>query len=325
MWNNVHGLTYTYFTRFPHYKNLNRGVSIMEENREYVIVTDSCGDMDKRYYTVNNVEVVGLSYTIDHQKFTQCSEREMDTKSFYDRMKKGSMPTTDPLSYEEVTKKMEKLVDKGYDIFFLSFSGGLSASYQTTQIAAEDIMAKHPGSVIRVVDSTCATNGQGLLLHLCVKKKAAGVPIDELVKYAERTKGHIVHLVAVEDLNHLHRGGRLSKASAVIGSILNVKPLITVDDSGRIINYGKASGKKKAHETIVKHMKQKYIPGENEEVFIGHGECLADAEEVGRMILSEMPDVKRIRYITVGPVIGSHTGSGGIVLAFIGNNRDAVK
>ncbi|MBQ7784262.1 MAG: DegV family protein [Oscillospiraceae bacterium] len=291
------------------------------ENREYVIVTDSTADMDPQYYSVNNVEVLGLHYTIDHQQFTQCSSKDMDTKSFYDRVRRGSMPETTPISYEDATNCLEKLVSKGYDVFFLSFSGGLSASFQNTQIAAEDIMAKHPEATIKVVDSICATNGQGLLLHMCVKKKNTGISLDELVKFAERTKHHLVHLVVVDSLHHLHRGGRLSKASAIIGSILHVKPLICVDDNGKLVNYGKASGRKKAIAALAEHMKAKYIVDENEEIFIGHGDCLEDAETLGNLILSKMPDVKRIRYIKVGPVIGAHAGADGLVLAFVGKNR----
>ena len=292
------------------------------EPRDYVIVTDSCCDMDKQYFTVNGVEVLGLKYIVDHQTYVQYAPKEMDNKDFFARMRKGSMPTTEPLAYEDAVNFLESLVKKDLNVFFLAFSGGLSATYQTVQIAAEDIMAKYPGSVIKVIDSISATNGQGLLLHMCVKKKASGVPLPELVKFVERTKHHIVHLVAVEDLNHLHRGGRLSKASAIIGTILNVKPLICVDDTGRLVNYGKGKGRKKTHEVLVEHMKMKYLPGENEEIFIGHGDCLEDAEYVGGLVLRAMPDIKRIIYIKVCPVIGSHTGADGIVLSFLGRDRN---
>ncbi len=291
------------------------------ENREYVILTDSTCDMDNHYYTVNNVEVIGLHYTIDHQNYIQCSNKDMDTKSFYDRVRRGSMPETTPLTYEEATNALEKFAKEGTDVFFLTFSGGLSSSYQNVQIAAEDLMSKYPEWSIKVVDSLSATCGQGLLLHLCIKKRNAGASIDELVKYAERMRSHVVHLFTVDDLNHLHRGGRLSKMSAIMGSILHVKPMLYVDDNGKLGTYAKAKGRKKALEMLAENMKATYLPEENEEIFISHSDSAEDAEYLGSVIIKLMPDVKRIRYLKLGPVIGAHAGADTVVVAFIGKNR----
>ena len=295
------------------------------ENREFIIVTDSTADMDTHYYEVNNIEVIGLHYIIDKQSYTQCTKRDLDTKSFYDRVRRGSMPKTNPLSYEDVAGALEKIAIAGKDVFFLCFSSGLSASYQNAMIAAEDIMAKYPDCTIKVVDSLCACGGEGLLLHLCVKKLKTGVTLDELVSYAERMKQYIVHLITVDDLNHLHRGGRLSKASAIVGSIFSVKPLICVDSTGRLASYAKVNGRKKSLETLAQHMKEKYLPGENEEVFILDSDCPEDAEALGSMILRLMPDVKRIRYGKIGAVIGAHTGADTVALFFVGKNRNPVE
>ncbi|MBQ2823902.1 MAG: DegV family protein [Oscillospiraceae bacterium] len=295
------------------------------ENREYVIVTDSTTDMDPQYYDVNNIKIVSLHYTIGSKTYTQYAHDDLTTENFYSKIRDGVMPKSTPITYEDVTNTLEKIVNDGKDVFFLAFSSALSQSYQTAQIAAEDIMTKHPECTIKVVDSTCASGGEGLLLHLCVKKRNSGVSLEELEKYAERMKGHIVHLFTVDNLNHLHRGGRLSKLSAVMGTILSVKPLLHVENRGSLASYDKIKGRKKSLETMADHMKQKYLPGENEEIFIFDADCSEDAEYLGNCVMNLMPDVKRIRYGHIGAVIGSHTGAGAILLTFVGKNRNPIE
>ncbi len=295
------------------------------EKREYVIVTDSTADMDLQYYDVNDINVISLHYNIDNRTYTQYTRDDLSSENFYAKIRNGAMPKSSPITYEDATNTLEKLVLDGKDVFFLAFSSVLSKSYQTVQIAAEDIMAKHPGSTIKVVDSTCASGGEGFLLHLCVKKRNAGLSLDELVDYAERMKGYIVHLFTVDNLNHLHRGGRLSKVAAVVGTILSLKPLLCVDSRGALSSYDKIKGRKKSLETMAEHMKQKYLFGENEEIFIFDADCSEDAEYLGNEVMKRMPDVKRIRYGHIGAVIGSHTGPGAILLVFIGKNRNPVE
>ncbi len=295
------------------------------ENREYVIVTDSTTDMDPQYYDVNNVKVLSLHYTIGSKTYTQFAHDDLTHENFYSRVRDGVLPKSSPVTYEDATTVLEKLVTEGKDVFFIAFSAALSQSYQTVQIAAEDIMAKHPGSVIKVVDSTCASGGEGLLLHLCIKKRNSGASLEELEKYAERMKNHVVHLFTVDNLNHLHRGGRLSKISAVVGTILSMKPLLYVDNRGALASYDKIKGRKKSLETMAEHMKQKYLPGENEEIFIFDADCSEDAEYLGNEVMKLMPDVKRIRYGHIGAVIGSHTGAGALLVTFVGKNRNPVE
>ncbi len=293
--------------------------------RDYVIVTDSCADMDENYYNMNGIKVIGLHYTIGIKTYTQGSSDDLTVEKFYDRVRSGVLPKSSPVTYEDALELMEEIAADGKDIFFLCFSSELSTTYQTCQIAAQDVMAKYSDCTIKVIDSLCASGGQGLLLHLCVKKKNAGTSIEELEKYAERMKGHVVHVFTVDNLNHLQRGGRLSKFSAVMGTLLSIKPLLFVDAKGGLAAYAKIKGRKKALETMAEHMKEKYLPGENEEIFISDADCLEDAQYLGKVVMQMMPDVKRIRYGKVGAVIGSHAGADTIAMFYIGKSRTPVE
>ncbi|MBQ8780601.1 MAG: DegV family protein [Oscillospiraceae bacterium] len=295
------------------------------DKREYVIVTDSTCDMGEQYYEVNGITVIGLHYTIGSRTYTQGAHDELSITHFYERIRDGIVPKTSPVEYDDALPVLDKIAQEGKDIFYLAFSSAMGASYQNAQIAAEDVMAKYPECTIKVVDSLTAAGGEGLLLHLCVKKKTAGASLDDLVNYAERMKSHIVGLFTVDNLHHLQRGGRLSKFSAVVGSIMHVKPLLHVDASGGLSNYAKVKGRKKSLETLAEHMNTKYLPGENDEVFIIDADNSADAEFLGNLVTRKMPDVKRIRYCKIGPVIGAHTGADTIGIFFIGKNRNPIE
>ena len=196
-------------------------------NREYVIVSDTTTDMGKEYYTENNISLLYFHYIMDDEEHIQYTESDLGVKEFYDRVRAGSMPKTSQVAYEEVFNLFERIAKHGMDIFCLSFSGALSGSCQTICMAANDIMGKYPECTVKVVDSISACGGEGLLLDYCVKRRNQGADLDELVEYAEVIKYNTINLFTVIDLNHLHRGGRLSKASAVFGTMLGIKPVFT--------------------------------------------------------------------------------------------------
>ena len=293
-------------------------------NKDYIIVTDSTTDMGMEYYKENNIPLIRLHYIVDDKEYVQYADDAPDIKTFYDMIRAGSMPKTSQASYEDLFNLFEEIVKEGKDVFYLSFSSGLSGSYHTSTIAANDIMDKYKGRRVACVDSVAACGGEGLLLHMCVKKYNEGCTLDELVQYAEATKKNIGHFVVADDLNHLHRGGRVSKVSAVVGGMLGIKPLIHVNDEGKLIPYGKARGRKQAIEAIAKQMQKKYLPGKNDEIFINDADCRADAEYLGGLVRRMMPDVKKIRYGDIGTVIGSHTGPGTLALFFVASNKAPV-
>lgn len=295
------------------------------ENRDYVIVTDTTVDLGVEYFKENNIPYVALHYIMDDKEYIQYAEDSIDIKTFYDKIRNGSMPKTSQASYEDLFNIFEGIVKEGKDVFYLSFSAALSGSYHTSTIAANDIMEKYPGRKVKCIDSAAACGGEGLLLDMCVRKYNDGYSLDKLVSYAEETKNKIAHFVVADDLNHLHRGGRVSKVSAVVGGMLGIKPLIHVNDEGKLIPYGKVRGRKAAIESIGNQMKKKYIPGANEEIFINHADCLEDAEYLGNYVKKLMPDVKRVRYGDIGAVIGSHTGAGTLAIFFVAENKAPVE
>ena len=295
------------------------------EKREYVIATDSTTDMGADYYKDNNVRFIGMHYTIDDDEFIQYSDKDMEIKTFYDKVRGGSMPKTSQVSYEDLFNLFEEIVTGGKDVFYLSFSGALSGSYQTSTLAAKDIMEKYPECTVKVVDSISACGGEGFLLDHIVKRRDQGADLEELVEYAEVIKFNTIHLFTVMDLNHLHRGGRLSKASAVFGTMLGIKPVLYFNDKGQLLPYSKVRGRKQSLDAMAKQMKEKYIPGENEEIFIHDADAKEDAEYLGKLIMKMMPDVKKVRYGHIGAVIGAHAGPSTIALFFIGKNREPVE
>ncbi len=294
------------------------------EKRDYVIVTDSTTDMGAQYYEENNVRYIGMHYTMDDEEYVQYSDKDMDIKAFYDKVRAGSMPKTSQVAYEAAYNLFEEIVKEGKDIFYLSFSGALSGSYQTLTLVAKDIMEKYPESIVKVIDSISACGGEGYLLHHCIKRRDQGADLDELAEYAEVIKYNTIHLFTVMDLNHLHRGGRLSKASAVFGTMLGIKPVLYFNDKGQLLPYAKVRGRKQSLDAMAKQMKEKYKVGENEEIFIHDADSREDAEYLGKLIMKMMPDVKKVRYGHIGAVIGAHAGPSTIALFFIGKDREPV-
>ena len=295
------------------------------EKRQYVIITDTTTDMGIEYYKENNVQLLYFHYTMDDEEHVQYMESDLSVKEFYDRVRAGSMPKTSQVAYEDAFNLFESIVKEDKDIFYLSFSGALSGSYQTITRAANDVMEKYPDSIVKVVDSVSACGGEGLLLDYCVKRRDQGAELDELVEYAEVLKYNTIHLFTVMDLNHLHRGGRLSKASAVFGTMLGIKPVLYFNDKGQLLPYSKVRGRKQSLDAMAKQMKEKYKPGENEEIFINDGDAREDAEYLGKLIMKMMPDVKKVRYGNIGAVIGAHSGPGTVALFFIGKDREPVE
>ena len=211
------------------------------------------------YYKENNIPYVALHYIMDDKEYVQYADDGIDIKTFYDKIRNGSMPKTSQASYEDLFNIFEEIVKEGKDIFYLSFSSALSGSYHTSTIVANDIMEKYPDRKVKCIDSAAACGGEGLLLDMCIRKYNDGYSLDKLVSYTEETKNKIAHFVVADDLNHLHRGGRVSKVSAVVGGMLGIKPLIHVNDEGKLIPYGKVRGRKAAIESIGNQMKKKYI------------------------------------------------------------------
>ena len=287
---------------------------------EYVITTDNNADLPDEYYQDHEVGCTYLSYNIDGQAYTH--ETFLPVEEFYQKMREGSMPTTAQVNPEQARELFEPILKQGKDILHIAFSSGLSGTYNSVKLAAEELLEEYPGRTIRVIDSLCASLGQGLLVHEAVLRREQGVSLEENAQWVENHKKNIVHMFTVDDLFHLHRGGRVSKATAVVGSMLNLKPVLHVDDEGKLVAIGKVRGRKKSLLALVDGMKEKIgsYADNCDTVFISHGDCEEEARFVEKKV-KEIYDINTVIINHVGPVIGAHSGPGTMALFFLGDQR----
>lgn len=289
--------------------------------RDYVLMTDSCCDLSAPLAQELGILVLPLSLELSGQTYHNYLDgREIGFSQFYDRIRAGETATTSAVSVGAFEEAMRPVLESGKDILCLSFSSALSTTYQSAVIAAGEMAESFPEARIHVVDTLSASLGQGLLVHLCAKQKQAGLDIDALRDYAKQTKGRVCHWFTVDDLNHLKRGGRVSATAALFGTMLSIKPVLHVDDQGRLIPVSKARGRRASLTALVERMEQTAVDPETQTVFISHGDCLEDAQFVADEIRRRF-GTEDIRINFVGPVIGNHSGPGTMALFFLGTER----
>ncbi len=288
--------------------------------RDFIIITDSCCDLPAPAVEELGVTVLPLTVLIGENSYKNYPDgREIGFHEFYEIVRGGAMPTTSAVSVGDMEDAMRSILAQGTDILYIGFSSALSTTYQSACIAAEELKGEFPEADIRIVDSLAASLGQGMLVYLCARQKAAGKTLAEVAAYAEETKLHIAHWFTVDDLNHLKRGGRVSATTALVGTMLAIKPILHVDNEGRLINVGKTRGRKASLKAVVDEM-EKTLMDHDGPVFISHGDCVEDARTVAEDIKARFGmETQIINH--VGPVIGAHTGAGVIALFFLGKER----
>ncbi len=285
---------------------------------DYIIFTDSTCDLEPEYADTLDVSVIALEFTYDGKSY--CDGTGMSYKDFYNLLREKKSVTTSQINTGTFIEKFEPYLKEGHDILYIAFSSGLSGTFASAQIAREELLKSYPERKLIVVDSLCASMGEGLLVYYAAQKKREGLSIDELAAWLEAHKLNICHWFTVDDLFHLKRGGRVSAASAVLGTMLGVKPVMHVDNAGKLILMEKARGRKAALNSLVEHMKATATVTENDAVFISHGDAIEDANFVKDLVLNAFP-VKEVRINYVGSVIGSHSGPGTLALFFLGKAR----
>lgn len=289
--------------------------------RDYVILTDSCCDLSEEMAAELGVEVLPLSLQMGDRTYRNYLDgREIGFHEFYERIRSGELATTSAVNVGEFEEKMREILKTGKDILSISFSSALSTTYQSSVIAAGELKDEFPDAKILTVDSLCASLGQGLFVYLCAQEQKKGKTIDEVKAFAEETKGRVCHWFTVDDLNHLKRGGRINAATALFGTMLAIKPVMHMDNEGRLIPVSKTRGRKASLLALVDQMEKLAIAPGTQTVFISHGDCLADAEFVADEIRRRF-GTQDIRINYVGPVIGSHTGCGVVSIFFVGTER----
>ena len=289
--------------------------------RTYKIITDSTCDLPSTVIKELDVHVIPMEYILDGVSHFQDLEDEGEkTASFYGSQREGKVSSTSMINTARFMGVFEPYLKAGQDILHVSFSSALSGSYNASRMAAEELKELYPERQILVLDSIAASIGQGLLVYHAVLKKRQGLSLEELYEWLEENKKKICHWFTVEDLMHLKRGGRISALSANIGTALNIKPILSVNMEGKLVNLGKVMGRKKSLSELIVKMKSCAGTADNQVVIIGHGDSLKDAEFLSTKLKNEL-HVKEVIMTQIGPIIGSHTGPGMIGLTFVGERE----
>ena len=289
--------------------------------REYIIMTDSSCDLPLEIVNDLEISVLPLSLVIDDKKYyNYLDERDITFSEFYKLMRNKKTSKTSAVNPSDFVNEMEKFLKQGKDILYLGFSSGLSCTYNNANTAADQLLKIYPDRKIYTVDTLCASLGQGLLVYLTAMEKQKGKSIEELRDFAENIKLKVCHWFTVEDLYHLKRGGRISSSTAVIGSMLGIKPILHVDNMGKLINVGKVRGRKASINELFNKVKENAIIPSQHTVFISHGDCLDDDNYLADLLKKEL-NVKEVIINYVGPVIGTHSGPGTMAIFFLGNKR----
>jgi len=287
----------------------------------FVIITDSACDLPAHLVEELDIRVVPLAFILeDKTYFNYPDNRDMSPEDFYARLADGSMPTTNAVNVGQATEAMEAELKQGKDVLVLGFSSALSTTFNSFQIAADDLKEQYPQRKIYAVDTLCASLGQGMLIYQAAQLRRAGKSIDEVRDWAEDNKLAQAHWFTVNDLFHLKRGGRVSAATAVLGTMLQIKPVLHMNGEGKLESVDKARGRKAALNELVEKVAQTAVEPEKQTMFISHSACLEDAQYVADQIKARF-GTPEVIINDIGPVIGAHTGLGCVALFFTGTNR----
>lgn len=276
--------------------------------------------MPESYFSEHDVDVIRFGFMMDGTSYSGEEGAEIDTHEFYERVRKGAMPTTYQINEDVAKAHMERHVREGKDVLAVVFSGGLSGTAECFRRAAQALNEEYPDRKVLACDSLCASMGQGLFLDYAVRKADAGAGLQETFDYLESIKQNMCHYFTVDNLFHLKRGGRVSGATAVLGTLLSIKPLLYVDPEGHLISLSKVVGRKKSIRWMAEKIREMQAMGPDDPIFISHGDCPEDAELLAGMVREDFPG-HEITINSIGPVIGTHSGPGTLAIFFFGKQR----
>lgn len=289
----------------------------------YQLFSDSCVDLPNEVAKEYNIQILPLKVTVKGKEYKNyLDHREIDPKTFYQLLRDKNTPITAQANPHEFITAFEPVLKNGEDILLISFSSALSGTYNSALIAQKELQETYPDRKIIVIDSLSASMGQGLLVYKAALMKKDGLSIDEVAEKVEKLKLDVSHLFTVSDLGHLKRGGRLSTSSFILGSIINIKPLLHVTLEGKLKVFGKARGRFKSLNNLIKRMEETYDQERNDMIFISHGDNLRDALYVRDLIIDKF-HLKEENFLInpIGPVIGAHSGVDTLAIFYIGDER----
>jgi DegV family protein with EDD domain len=288
---------------------------------DFIIFTDAASDLPTELIETHEISVLPMDFEIDGKSYRHYPDgRELGYSEFYQMLRSGSMARTSQINSSKYLYCFEPVLKRGRDILYLSLSSGLSSTYQSSAMVAKELMEKYPERKVYCIDSRCASVGQGMLVYHAALKKQEGFNIDKLRDWVVQNRDHLCHWFTVNDLNHLKRGGRLSASSAVVGTILSVKPILHVDKDGHLIPRGKVRGRRKSLVELADRMEKFCVSPEKQTIFIAHGDCINDAGILASIIEQRFA-LKNVAVSYAGPIIGAHTGPDVMTLCFFGSEK----
>ena len=288
----------------------------------YVISTDTSCDFPLDYVQQHQIPLVSLYYSIDGKDGVNGCPKSEELKTFYQKMREGAETKTQQASVEDTEKLFRQILETGSDVLHIAFSSGLSGTANAARLAAETLKEEFPDRKIIVIDSLCASLGQGLLVDYALRMKDEGKSMEETAQWVQDHLQNICHLFTVDDLKYLQRGGRISKTTALLGTMIGIKPVLHVDEEGKLVPLSKVRGRKQSIQALVDKMEQNIGSWKNEKqpIFISHGDCMEDAQYLAKLV-KERFGYEEFLINDVGPTIGAHSGPGTLALFFLGETR----
>ncbi len=286
--------------------------------KDYVLISDSTADLPIEVIKELGVDIIPFSYSIEDKAYNYyLDERDGNVNEFYAKLKDGAMPVTSQINPAIYKDTFKKYVKEGKDILYLGFSSGLSGSLQSANMAKNMILDDYPDAKIEIIDSLAASIGQGVFLYMAAKLKEDGKTMDELSSWINEKCTKVSHWFVVEDLFHLSRGGRLSTVGAVVGSALKIMPILSVDEEGKLVVKAKTRGVNKALDYLVARTIEESENLSEMVAVIGHADAMDKAEKIKAMVVAAGMKEENIMIAPIGPIIGTHVGSGMAAIAFI--------
>lgn len=288
---------------------------------KFAMLTDSTCDLSPELAQKLELDIVPLILSVDGKEYHHFLDyRELEVHDFYKQLCGGAPVQTSQISPEEFRSYLEPPLKEGRDVLYIVFSSGTSGTFGTASMVGKELQEQYPNNRVVVYDSLSCSGGEGLLVYLAASYAQTGKTLDETVAYLDSIRPRLVHWFTVDDLDHLHRGGRISAAAALVGGMLGIKPVLHVDDEGRLIPMEKVRGRRKSLDRLVEHMTETAENAAEQTVFICHADCLQDGEYVKEQVRTRT-GAKDVRLFYIGPLIGCHSGPGTIALFFLGSKR----
>ncbi len=286
--------------------------------KNYIIITDETAGIPIDIDLEQDVVILNMPCVVDAKVYNETNP--IDIVEYYKLLRQGKVPKTSQINVSYVEKIFREYLEKNLDIIYFSFSSGMSGSYENVHSMATNLEKEYPGNKIRVVDTLSGAGGEGLLVYYAFKMKQRGKTIEELEQWVNDNRLNTHHYFIIRDITFLAKGGRISLAKALVGEILQINPILSLNVAGKITPVGKVVGRKKALREMISYLQESYIPEMNEYILIEHGDCLEDAEAFAEQIQRSIPDVQ-FKFGYVNKVVGSHAGAESLAVFFLGKKR----